>query len=196
MKFEEILNLDEGPGRTAALVAWIQSLFEGAVPVVVGGAAVELYTGGAYTTGDIDLVGSVSARAAQKLKEAGFERHGRHWIQESAQIFVEFPGEALDPAEEDTWIEVEGHRIRAISLEDLLVDRLGAWEYWHSAVDGVNALVLWRQRKEHIDVKRLERQLTRTGWEKAWNSLLRFGEKWPADDPPVEEVERWANQGP
>jgi hypothetical protein len=140
VKFEEILIQDEGPGRTAALVAWIQNLFEGAAPVLVGGAAVELYTGGAYTTGDIDRVGSVSIHVAQKLEGAGFERHGRHWIHESAQIFVEFPGESLGPTEEDTWIEVEGHRIRAISVEDLLVDRLGAWEYWQSAIDGVNAL--------------------------------------------------------
>ena len=198
MDFEQILALDEGPARTAALVTWLQSLFDDqeTTPVVVGGAAVELYTGGAYTTGDIDLVGAVSPGAAQALKKAGFERQGRHWILESEQIFVEFPGEALDPDEEASWIEFEGHRLRVISIEDLLVDRLGAWEYWQSAVDGVNALFLWHIQKDRIDVARLERQVTRAGWRKAWSSLIQFVEKWAPGELPTEEVEKWANSGP
>jgi len=197
MNIKEVLALDEGPARTAALVAWLQGLFdEGTVPVVVGGAAVELYTGGAYTTGDIDLVGSVSPRAAQALKKVGFDRHGRHWVLESAQVFVEFPGEALDPDEKSSWLEFEGHRVRVISIEDLLVDRLGAWDYWQSAVDGVNALFLWQVQKERIDAERLEHRVIRAGWQKALKSLVQFAEKWVPDGPPTEEVERWANAEP
>ncbi len=61
MKIEEILALDESPSRTAALVSWIQSLYEDedGVPILVGGAAVELYTSDAYTTGDLDHVGHI-----------------------------------------------------------------------------------------------------------------------------------------
>ena len=197
MNIKEVLALDEGPARTAALVAWLQGLFdEGSVPIVVGGVAVELYTGGAYTTGDIDLVGSVSPRAAQALKKVGFDRHGRHWVLESAQVFVEFQGEALDPDEKSSWLEFEGHRVRVISIEDLLVDRLGAWQYWQSAVDGVNALFLWQVQKERIDAERLEHRVIRAGWQKALNSLVQFAEKWALEKPPADEVERWANAGP
>lgn len=198
MSFEDILAQDEGPARTAALVAWLQSFFEDEdwVPVVVGGAAVELYTGGAYTTGDIDLVGSISPRFAQALTKVGFLRHGRHWIHESAQVFVEFPGEALDPDEEALWLEFEGHRVRVISVEDLLVDRLGAWEYWKSGVDGVNALFLWQVQKGRIDVERLESRVAQAGWQKAWRSLVRFESKWTPGEPPPEEIERWANEEP
>ena len=198
MKFEEILALDDGPARTAALVAWLQSLFDDreTTPVVVGGAAVELYTGGAYTTGDIDLVGTVSPGAAQALRKAGFERQGRHWILEAGQIFVEFPGEALDPEEKASWLDFEGYPLRVISVEDLLVDRLGAWEYWQSAVDGVNALLLWNIQKDRIDVARLERQVSKAGWQKAWSSVIRFVEKWAPGEPPSEEVEKWADSGP
>jgi hypothetical protein len=198
MKIEEILVIDEGPARTAALVGWIQGLFDddGTVPVLVGGAAVELYTLGAYTTGDVDLVGSVARGVARILEEAGFERHGRHWIQEQAQVFVEFPGDALGPDEAALWLELEGQRVRIISVEDLLVDRLGAWEYWQSSVDGVNALLVWRAQKERIDVKRLEQRVAQAGWHKAWQSLVQFTERWASGEPPVEEVERWANAGP
>lgn len=190
--------MEEGPGRTAALVAWIQGLYEDddATPVLVGGAAVELFTLGAYTTGDVDLVGSVTPSAARLLKESGFERHGRHWIHEPAQMFVEFPGSALDPDERTSEIEVAGHEVRIISAEDLLIDRLGSWEYWQSSVDGVNALLLWRTQKQNMDVERLEKRVVQTGWQLAWQSLLQFATRWDQSEPPVEEIEKWANKGP
>jgi hypothetical protein len=198
VRIAEILELPEGPARTAALVGWIQGLFsdKGSAPVLVGGAAVELYTLGAYTTGDLDLVGTVTPEAAAALADAGFERQGRHWIHEEAQVFVEFPGAALGPNEKASWLELEGHRVRIISAEDLLVDRLGAWEYWQSAVDGLNALLLWRARKDGMDIERVERRISETGWRRAWCSLIEFAERWESDDPAIEEVERWANAGP
>jgi len=198
MILDEILSLEEGPGRTAALVAWLQSLFEGedATPVLVGGAAVELYTLGAYTTGDVDLVGSVTPSVARLLKESGFERHGRHWLHEPGQIFVEFPGSVLDPEEKASRIEFAGHEVRIISAEDLLIDRLGSWEYWQSSVDGVNGLLLWRSQNENMDLERLENRIAQTGWQMAWQSLLKFSARWEQREPPVEEIEKWANEGP
>ncbi|HSN53772.1 MAG TPA: hypothetical protein VLT32_03830 [Candidatus Sulfomarinibacteraceae bacterium] len=49
MELDEALSLPEGPARTTAIVAWIQGLFdqEAHVPVLVGGAAVKIFTGGA-----------------------------------------------------------------------------------------------------------------------------------------------------
>jgi hypothetical protein len=133
---------------------------------------------------------------ARVLKESGFERHGRHWIHEPAQLFIEFPGSALGPDEEASWHDFEGHRVRIISAEDLLVDRLGSWEYWQSSVDGVNAFLLWRAQRERIDVERVEDRIERAGWQKAWQSLLRFFSRWERGEPSVEEVEEWANAGP
>jgi hypothetical protein len=198
VKFDEILSLEEGPGRTAALVAWLQGLFEDedATPVLVGGAAVELYTLGAYTTGDVDLVGSVTPSVAQLLKESGFKRHGRHWLHEPAQIFVEFPASVLDPGERAWRIEVAGREVHIISAEDLLIDRLGSWEYWQSSVDGVNALLLWSAQKQNMDIERLENRVVQTGWKTAWQSLLQFAARWEQRKPPAEEIEKWANEGP
>lgn len=44
MDFDRIIALEDGPAKTAALVAWIQGLFadDETAPVLVGGAAVEL----------------------------------------------------------------------------------------------------------------------------------------------------------
>jgi len=198
VKVEEALAFEEGPSRTAALVAWLQGLFEDdeAVPVLVGGAAVELYTLGAYTTGDLDFVGSVTPKVARALGTAGFKRHGRHWIHEAAQVFIEFPGDTLDPKEEAKWLDLLGQSVRIISVEDLLVERLGSWEYWRSAVDGANALILWRVHRQRIDVGRVEERVTNDGWENAWKSLVQFALLWETVEPPSEEVEKWANSGP
>ena len=198
MGIEEILSLVEGPARTAALVAWIQGLSaqEEQTPVLVGGAAVELYTGGAYTTGDIDLVGPMTPSVERGLQAAGFERHGRHWIHEEAQVFVEIPGSALAAGELAVWAEMEGQRIRVIAAEDLLVDRLGAWEYWRSSVDGVNAFLVWKAVEDRIDLARLEARVKEAGWARAWQSLRDFAGRWQAGMPPAEELARWANQGP
>lgn len=79
LELQTILSLPEGPGRTAAVAAWLQGLYDADIekPILVGGAAVELYTGGAYTTGDLDFVGSVSPTVALGLKSAGFSQRGR-----------------------------------------------------------------------------------------------------------------------
>ncbi len=138
MELVETLSLPDGPERTTAIVAWIQSLFteSAQVPVLVGGGAVEIFTGGAYTTGDLDFVGSVPKAIGTILENNGFESAGRHWIHREGQVFVEFPGSSLGPNERPFRYTAFGHDIILVSIEDLLVDRLGAWEYWKSGVDG------------------------------------------------------------
>jgi hypothetical protein len=198
MNIEDLLPLPDGPRKTAALVAWIQAFSEAddAVPVLVGGAAVELFTGGGYTTGDLDLVGPVSPELQRSLNDAGFAKHGRHWIHEEAQIFIEFPGDTLGPDEETRDLEFDGTHVRIISLEDLVVDRLGAWQHWQSSVDGVNALLLWRSSREKLDMARLERRTRDEGWDRALARLQEFVTHWARSDPPASEVEKWANRWP
>lgn len=75
MKLQDAFSLPDGPRRTAAIVAWTQGLFaeREQTPVLVGGAAVEILTGGAYTTGDFDFVGSVPSSVRAVLRENGFK---------------------------------------------------------------------------------------------------------------------------
>ena len=198
MSLLQALSLPEGPRRTAAIAAWVQGLFSGEdqAPVLVGGAAVEILTGGAYTTGDLDFVGFLPPPVREVLEQNGFKRSGRHWIHEDGEIFLEFPGEALDPKEKAIRYEAFGHDLVLISLEDLLVDRLGAWTHWKSGVDGANAFLLFRLCRSEIDEDRLTRRAREAGFERALNALREFDRVWAESDPDPESLEVWANNGP
>lgn len=199
MLITSIFEMAEGPARTAALAHWVQAAFSDRqeVPVLVGGAAIELYTGGAYTTGDLDFVGSVPRQVVRALTRAGFVVHGRHWIHEEGRVFLEFPSRNLDVGEQARRIEVHGHSIRIISLEDLLLDRLVAWEHWKSAVDGVNAFLLLRARRPQINFDRLESRAVAVGSRPAVDALLEFGRQWAGEQgPSADALQAWATNGP
>jgi hypothetical protein len=197
MELASILEQPEGPARTAGLVAWLQGLFpEGAEPVLVGGAAVELYTGGAYVTGDLDLVGFVPREVAATLRESGFTSKGRHWLHEAWQVFVEFPGEALRDGERRARLRVGEHEVVVVSIEDAIADRLAAWQYWRSVVDGVNAWLLWRAQKTAIDRSRLVERAAALHAEAALGALLVLARCLGRRQPTGEEIERWAQRGP
>lgn len=197
MTFDEALAEPEGPRRTAAVVAWIQGLYApGRAPVLVGGAAVELFTGGAYVTGDLDFVGDVPDTVARRLRAEGFRRGGRHWLHEAAELFVEFPGSSLGAEEEAVQLEIGGHCLTVVSLEDLLVDRLGCWAHWQSSVDGVNAWRLLRARREELDVPRLHRRAEQAGFARALDALLALEAQYIADEPASAALEAWARRGP
>jgi hypothetical protein len=193
---ENILSLPEGPGRTAALAAWLQSLYDTDLekPILVGGAAVELYTGGAYTTGDLDFVGRVPPAVSRTLEDAGFSRRGRHWIHEAGEIFLEFPSSRLENGEESVILEVEGHRVVVVDPEALIADRLAAWQAWQSPEDGVSAWLLTRGSKP--DLKRVRSLAESKGVPEAAGRLSEAVERWKRHDPTREELVEWAENHP
>lgn len=106
----------------------------GKMPIVVGGEALELYTQGSYTTGDIDLKSPYEITEAV-LKDYGFIKIGRAWFNESYDIYIDLLGESLnegpDAEKRTEEIEIaEGKVIRVLSIEDLIIDRLNAFKWW------------------------------------------------------------------
>ena len=188
----------DGPDRVAAVAAWVQSLFsiDDAVPTLVGGGAVELYTGGAYRTGDLDFVGVVTAAVAKRMGEAGFERRGRHWTHERHRLFLEFPDDALDRGNVVATIRVGTTSVVVIGLEELIVDRLAAWQFWRSEVDGYNAWLLWSSGNHRPNLARLRALAERNEASAALDSLMAFARTHVAREPTHTEVETWARTNP
>jgi hypothetical protein len=196
-RFSQILSGSPGPQRTASLARWVQGLYrkEKDRPVLVGGAAVELLTGGAFTTGDLDFVGSVPSAVADALKLVGFTREGRHWFHEEERIFLEFPSATLRAGEEARVRVFGGCPVLIVTAEDLIVDRLAAWVPWNSALDGVNAYLLYRAVEAELDLRRLEDRAAGENVHDALASVkdlyTRYGGVVPEDDV----VEAWAMRG-
>ena len=142
--------------RTLLLAAVLTDAFKavGWQPVLVGGAAVEVYTRAAYMTADLDFV-APSGTATRRVMEAlGFRREGRVWYEAELGIVVEIPSSTLAPARA-TEIEVEGVAVAIIEIEDLIVDRLAAWKYWRWHPDGVAAGLLLAIHGGRLDEVRL-----------------------------------------
>jgi hypothetical protein len=106
-------------------------------PVLVGGAAVEFYTAGGYTTKDIDLALTHCPETDAAFAELGFVKEGRYWYREDLDLLFEAPAPAALPGEDAprTEVEVDGLRVVILGIEDLVIDRLRAWVHWNSDED-------------------------------------------------------------
>lgn len=114
-------------------------------PILVGGSAVAYFTNGAYTTNDIDMVAPTTSELKETMKSLGFKKLGKDFINKSLGIYIEFPSESLGPTEEYSKLKLNEVEINIISIEDLIIDRLAAFKFWKSGIDGVNALIMLEQ---------------------------------------------------
>jgi len=134
------------------VAAVISSAFEkkGIQTVLVGGAVVEYYTAGGYTTVDIDMIlPPLEKQEIETIMEGlGFERFEdyRHWIHPQIRIPVEFPPGPPQvgdlPIQEVNEIEVEKIKIKILRIEDILLDRLVAAQEWKDLQAQVQAEML------------------------------------------------------
>jgi hypothetical protein len=107
-----------------------------APPVLVGGAAVELYTASAVATGDFDLVTASQDAVEAALRDHGFVKPSgpgaltRGWIHPELGLGFEIVGSALlDGRAEREKVRLiavdEARHFAVISVEDLIADRMG-----------------------------------------------------------------------
>jgi hypothetical protein len=108
-------------------------------PVLVGGGAVEFYSGSALMTGDIDVTTPVQPELEEELRRLGFVRPSgagvslRGWIHPAIGLGFEIVGSSpmgggIDPARLRLVAPIgETARFRILSVEDLIADRMGQY---------------------------------------------------------------------
>jgi hypothetical protein len=108
-------------------------------PVLVGGGAVEFYTGSAVMTGDIDVTSPVQPELEEELRKLGFIRPSgpgkstRGWVHPDIGLGFEVVGNSpmRDTPDEIRIRPVEPidgePPVRILSLEDLIADRMGQY---------------------------------------------------------------------
>lgn len=105
------------------------------LPIVVGGAALEIYTSGQYSSHDIDIKSHLSI-TMDILGQMGFENEGRSLMySEEFDILLDWQGSSLEegPEAEERILKIRAVKDKAplnlISIEDLIIDRLEAYTY-------------------------------------------------------------------
>lgn len=137
----------------------------GKEPILVGGIALEIYTQGSYTTGDIDIKAPKDVLDGI-LKEWGFTKTGRIWFNEELDIYIDWLGSNLNEGTEaeervNTILIGNGFEIKVISFEDLIIDRLNAVKWWNDQDSLMWARVLIKVKSaagEDIDIGYLKKR--------------------------------------
>lgn len=119
--------------------------------IVVGGSAIEFYTSGQYTSGDIDIVLTPPHNVAEVLREWRFQQQGRIWFNEELGIVVDLvrPPYTGDLGRTQVLITPHG-RVRIAAIEDLLVKRLASAKHWRRPDDLEHAKLLALLYRERI----------------------------------------------
>ena len=163
MTAEEFVRFVDSPDRlirqlrtAAAISERLQPL--GIVPVVVGGAAVEFYTRGSYTTVDVDMVVEGLNEIDAVLRGFGFVRlAGSSYIHPSVEVVVDLPAEPLaGDTSRIVELDVEGRKVHIIGLEDIIADRLRAYVYWEDLSSQEWAVQMMAARWEQVDSEYLD----------------------------------------
>ena len=195
-KLKDILALPHRLERTAALAWWLQSLYpdEAVRPILVGGAAMELYAEGAYITAELDFVGIVPPPVASDLRKAEFGRLGRHWLHDKESVSIIFHDGTLRKGERAVEQRFGDYPVLMISPEDLLVDRLASWRHRESPTHGVQAYLLYYLKHGPMDLEHLRKRAVAEDVEPALDSVTRLFFKNKGQLPEAEYLGAWASR--
>jgi len=132
--------------------------------VLVGGQAVETYTGGQFTTGDVDITTTDSKTTEEFLKSLGFRNVSMIWLNEQLGVAIQIVGDSLAGSFEKTrTIQTGPYNVKVIGVEDLIVDRLSHAKLWNSSGDLEKAKVLYANFERQIDESYLKETAAKRG---------------------------------
>lgn len=158
-------------------------------PVLVGGAAVELYTGGRITSGDFDFVSPWQSEFFAELEAVGFERPQTvGWLKRSLwhptlKFGVQVvSGSLMDGRADGSKIQVvevdssSKLRLRVIPVEDLIADRMAQALAGPRIRDDMKSQAVSLYRfAESLDRQYLDRRIRdETGGEASLETLIQW----------------------
>ena len=138
-------------------------------PILVGGAAAELYSGSAIATGDFDLVTpriDILDRAMAEhgfVRPAGVGKLSRGWVHPHLRLGFEVVGSSMldGLAERDRAMLFEvssGDRLVVISIEDLIADRIGQFASGTAPEMLIQAKMIFNLHKQ-LDMPYMDRRI-------------------------------------
>ena len=152
---DRILEAETAPDRRLRIFAALLGSESGLGTqglTVVGGSAIEIYTNGAYVSGDIDLVVSNRVPVCEVLRRWGFKDEGKLWVKDRLGLFVDLLGPYESGSRRLTRIvQTKFGDIRLAAVEDLLLKRLREARYWKQRPALAQAVLLLRIAGSDLD---------------------------------------------
>lgn len=129
------------------------------LPIVVGGEALEIYTQGNYTTGDIDIIINESKQSILNiLKKWKFKEIDRFIVNEDLDIYIDVCGSIFDKKLTNKIKINDNTVITLITVEDLIIDRFCSYKFWKIDEDLRWGITLLYNYKGKIDGKYLRQR--------------------------------------
>ena len=149
----------------------------GVEAVLTGGACASLWSGGRYSSFDLDFV--VTAPASRRAQEramasVGFGREGDRWVHATVRFWVEFPRGPLavgsDLSVRPVAIGRGRRRVRGLSATDSCRDRLAAFYFWsdRQSLD----VAVWIALRNRVDLRRVREWSRAEGLEEGYREFL------------------------
>lgn len=163
-KLADYPDMEPTPERHIFLLYLITTaitLMGGDRPIMVGGGAIEFYTGIRFATGDLDLIAPDHDITVEALERLGFERPEgkKHFVNRSVAALVDVHSSELQPDEEP--IELIYHKVPllVVSPEDCLTQRLISYKRHKSTLDIINSFLISYHQRDRIDEARLAERI-------------------------------------
>ncbi|MDD3625685.1 MAG: hypothetical protein PHV06_00055 [bacterium] len=145
---------------------FITELFPEKPPIIVGGSALEYYSGVQYPTGDIDIFIEEEAvpELIRHLRKNKFYKRGKYYYSIDKKIPVEIHTGTFNGDKKHLSKIVFGKKeIYLIGIEDLIIDRIDVFDKKEYPEEFDWALRLYRSYLELLDIQYLKKKLTKDG---------------------------------
>lgn len=175
MRLDDAATVSDPVDRRLLIVAIITEQLKdtGVIPVIVGGAAVEFYTAGGYSTVDIDLIAGPTETFSQAMTDLGFTKTGRFWSKPGLDEALESPtGPLAGDVSRLVRVEIDDLEAYVIGVEDLIIDRLNAYVHWRSEEDGRWVRRLVQGHRDDLDLHYLRARAAEERTAQALSSVL------------------------
>ncbi len=139
------------------------TLLGGERPILVGGGAIEFYTGIRFATGDLDLIAPDRKSTTLALEALGFEKppNFRHFVNRSISALVEIHGSKLKASEQPLELVYRKVPLLLVSPEDCIADRLDSYRKFGSTLDFLNAFLISYHQMDRIEEPHLVEMIHR-----------------------------------
>ncbi len=192
-KLPEVRELESSAERHIHLhwlITRAVTILNGKPPILVGGGAVEFYTGVKFATGDLDIIAPDRKLCDQALNSLGFERPSgmHHYFNRQIAAIVEIHGTRLKGNEEPIELNYRKVPLLLICPEDCMVERLRKFRKHGSTVDLFNAFLIIYHQRDRIDKVRVTAQVEAAKLWKYYRPVQDIARSLVIDDIGVDEA--------